>query len=389
MLTALRVKNFKALRDIHIPLGQRNVFIGPNKSGKSTILQVLTVLARLMNKAEPAALFNGQLGFQQSLWKGISDGNIEFEIEGVPETDQPKKWGVSKFKYVIEIGLDALKNLAIKREHLVTEGPDGKTRILIEAALGTGKARRLSGDTLFENPGSSTKPFLSYEIPGWEANELRSYIAGWQYFSLVPELPKITASQASAQPFLDAEGAQLSAWLHMFQANYPDAFGRIVEVAKEAFPEIEFLSTPIAQSGTTFIASKERGLNSPISIFYASDGEIKFLQLLSIIFSPLPMGVVAIEEPENYLHPRLLELLVETADRIRIENEPNSAQVFATTHSPFLVDKLNPEDVIVVEKIDGATKCTRASDKAGLRRMLEEGEMSFGQLWYSGALGGV
>ena len=99
--------------------------------------------------------------------------------------------------------------------------------------------------------------------------------------------------------------------------------------------------------------------------------------------------MVAIEEPENNLHPRLLQLLIETYDRVRIEVGDAAAQVFVTTHSPYLVDLMQPEDVVIVEKRDGATSCVRAEDKHDLKRMMEESEMSFGRLWYSGALGGV
>jgi len=388
MLTRIRIHNFKALKKVDLKLRERNVFIGPNKSGKSSILQVLNSLTQFVIAGDVGRVCYGQLGFQQLLWKGISDGSMKFEIWGddrpvVPPTKQP-----STFYYSIEIGLDALRNVAVLEENLHVE-QSGTAVALIEAKLGRGTARRSDGEIVFADPESSIKPFLSYEIPGWEAEQLRRYVQGWQFFRFVPELSRVVAAQASARPFLDPAGEQLSAWLHTFNANYPEAFNRIVSVAKEAFPEIESLSTPVTQAGTTFLSMKEHGLRSPISVFHASDGEIKFLQLLSIIFSPFPVSLVAIEEPETHLHPRLLELLVETADRVRIENEGMGAQVFATTHSPYLIDKLSPEDVVVVEKVEGATRCTRAEDQADLKRLLEESELSFGRLWYSGALGGI
>jgi predicted ATPase len=386
----MKVANFKALKDVDITLRERNVFIGPNKSGKSTILQVLNILTQLMNGGDASRVFGAELGFQQWLWKGLSKGDIDIQIWGAALPLHDRNTEPRDFHYAISIGIDALRNVTVKRERLeVIDRAQRKSTVLIEAQLGTGVSRRMNGESLFENPGSPGKPFLSYEIPGWEANDLRRYIAGWHFYQLMPELPKVTAAQASAQPFLDTAGAHLSAWLHTFQANFPEAFNRVVEVAKEAFPEVESLATPVSQAGTTFLTSKERGLSTPITVFHLSDGELKFLQLLSIVFSPLPVNIVCIEEPENHLHPRLLELLIETADRVRIENAPHNAQVFVTTHSPFLVDKLDPEDVIVVEKVDGATKCIRATAKADLKRMLEEGELSFGRLWYSGAFGGV
>lgn len=254
MLTRLKVSNFKALRNVDIKLRPRNILIGPNKSGKSTLLQVLNVLTQMMNGSDVSRVFGGELGFQQWLWKGHGQGDISIEIWGTDP--QPRPEGIAKsreFHYALNIGLDALRNVTLKRELLeVIEGSDGKSTTLIDAQLGTGISRRMNGEVLFENPGSPGKPFLSYEIPGWEADELRRYIASWHFYQLKPELPKVTAAQASAQPFLDTSGAYLSAWLHTFQANFPEAFGRIVEVAKEAFPEIKSLATPVSQGEPLF-----------------------------------------------------------------------------------------------------------------------------------------
>ena len=63
------------------------------------------------------------------------------------------------------------------------------------------------------------------------------------------------------------------------------------------------------------------------------------------------------------------------------------AQIIATTHSPYLVDKTDIDDLIVVEKSNGATKCTRPASKAHLKELLEREELGLGELWYSGAWG--
>ncbi len=166
MLTRLKVSNFKALRNVDIKLRPRNILIGPNKSGKSTLLQVLNVLTQMMNGSDVSRVFGGELGFQQWLWKGHGQGDISIEIWGTDP--QPRPEGIAKsreFHYALNIGLDALRNVTLKRELLeVIEGSDGKSTTLIDAQLGTGISRRMNGEVLFENPGSPGKPFLSYEI---------------------------------------------------------------------------------------------------------------------------------------------------------------------------------------------------------------------------------
>ena len=78
----MKMSNFKALRNVDIALRERNVLIGPNKSGKSTILQVLNILTQVMNGGDVSRAFGGELGFQQWLWKVCSEGDIHIEIWG-------------------------------------------------------------------------------------------------------------------------------------------------------------------------------------------------------------------------------------------------------------------------------------------------------------------
>lgn len=121
-----------------------------------------------------------------------------------------------------------------------------------------------------------------------------------------------------------------------------------------------------------------------------SDGQLSFIALLSLIFAPsdLAAGLYCVEEPENHLHPKLLETLVELAKQVQGELGPEgSAQVLITTHSPHFVDKFELEELIVVERRGGETHCSRPSDKEHLRELLTREEIGLGDLYYSGALG--
>ena len=114
-----------------------------------------------------------------------------------------------------------------------------------------------------------------------------------------------------------------------------------------------------------------------------SDGSLRYLTLLAILFDPEPPRFIGIEEPELGLHPDLIpkmaDLLVDASTR---------SQLLVTTHSDILVDALShrPESVIVCEKHNGQTSMTRL-DPADLKVWLEK--YSLGELWTSGHLGGV
>ena len=114
-----------------------------------------------------------------------------------------------------------------------------------------------------------------------------------------------------------SHGSNLSSWLHTLQVNHAADFERISKWVRSV-PEIESLGTVVTQAGTTFLTSRERFLQSPITVFEASAGQLKFIALASLIYSPFGVPLISLEEPENHLHPRLLSLLVEMANQRRI-----------------------------------------------------------------------
>ncbi|MBI5968628.1 MAG: AAA family ATPase [Deltaproteobacteria bacterium] len=219
--------------------------------------------------------------------------------------------------------------------------------------------------------------------------DVKGYISNWRYYHLSPAIMK-QAYAAVAQQYLAENGDNFSAWFMTLQTGYPEEFRLIKQAAKDSLPGLEEILTPPTQFATTYLITKEQNLERPVTIWHMSDGEILFLAWLSLIFAPAPFEapVFCVEELENHLHPRLLEILVEVVNQRQKELGPEAAQIIVTTHSPYLVDKVNFDDLIVFEKSNGATKSTRPSSKAHLKELLERKELGLGELWYSGALGG-
>jgi predicted ATPase len=133
--------------------------------------------------------------------------------------------------------------------------------------------------------------------------------------------------------------------------------------------------------GIAQIFIRERGY--PISAIRLSDGTLKFLCLLAVLFNPNAPPMVCIEEPELGLHPDALHLvalaLIEASERM---------QVIVTTHSKDLVDALStqPDAVVVCERdFEGSTQFRRL-DKRKLKLWLDR--YSLGELWRKGEIGG-
>jgi predicted ATPase len=128
---------------------------------------------------------------------------------------------------------------------------------------------------------------------------------------------------------------------------------------------------------------RETGLREMLSSIRMSDGTLKFLSLLAVLFLPSPAPLVCIEEPEIGLHPDALQLVAEA-----LLEASETMQLVVTTHSEALVDALGhrPDTVLVCERdFDNGTQMKRLS-KENLKEWLED--YSLGQLWRKGEIGG-
>ena len=134
--------------------------------------------------------------------------------------------------------------------------------------------------------------------------------------------------------------------------------------------------------GRLLLQVKDAPFKDPILARFASDGTLKMLAYLTVLYDPTPPPFIGIEEPENFLHPRLLPELTEEC-----RAASDRAQLLVTTHSPFFLDPLQPQEVRVLYRDEkGYTQAVRASDLAGVLEFVKAGA-SLGYLWTEGRLG--
>jgi predicted ATPase len=386
MIKSVRVQNFKSLRDVSVPLGLRNVLVGPNMSGKTNFIDVFRFLHR-MCFPQPGTwgLANAFLGgFSEFTWKGGDSNLIVISLDG--ETVEPRRTGWS---YEIAIVGDMQGSVRAQEERL-TLSREGEKHELIEMAGGYRSLRNQDGQLVLQNIDAA-RSALEFEVPNWDGSFLRALVFSWSFYRLIPT-PMRQINPAAAQRSLTEAGDNLSAWLMHLQTRHGDALGRIAQVCRDVFPDLQDIFTEPTRQATVTVASREKHLRRPVSLWQMSDGQLKFLALLSLILAPSELGasLSCIEEPENHLHPRLLETLIELLKQV--QSEPSTAeasQVIVTTHSPYLVDRFALEEVIVFEKSLGATVLRFPKDRAHLRELLEREEVGLGDLLFSGTLASV
>lgn len=383
MIKKLHVKNFTSLRDVKLELGQRNVLVGPNMSGKTNLIGCLRFLAHMtlvgLNKA---ILDRG--GFSEIAWKGGDEDRISFHLTG----ESPEENKI--YEYEITILGSTSGAISVEREHLVVKG-NGQISTLIDLQNGRGKVMHANGTAVFDPKAlGQSQSALEFSVPGWEGTDLKKIISSWRFYQLVPAIMKQANQMADTHSLTTPHGDNFTQWFMKLKTSYDKEFRMIKQAAQDALPELEEILTIPTQAGMAYMASREKHLRRQLTMWQMSDGELVFLAYLSLIFAPPGLGapLFCVEEVENHLHPKLLEMLIEMLMQRQNTLGPEAAQIIITTHSPHVVDRVNLDELIVVEKRQGGTQCTRPADKRHLKELLEREELGLGDLWYSGALSG-
>jgi predicted ATPase len=390
MLKRLHVKNFRSFRDTKIEFGYNNILVGPNMSGKSNLIDLFRFIKDLLFPSQQGlfglnSAFNARKGFNNVAWRGAENPRIEIALEG--EFFHPRRMD---YAYEISIlGSFQWGTANVERETLKIIDEAGE-HTLIDTHEQRRRAFRTDGTQINEST-DSTRLVMEYEMPNWEASIFKQSVLSWKFFNFIPALMR-QPNQTAAAPALNIYGDNLSAWLMLLQTRFSDHFELIRNAVRDVFPTVENIFTnPTAQS-TVFLASKEKFLKGPITIGEMSDGELAFLALLSVIYSPPEFGsdLCFVEEPENHLHPRLIAILVELLRQVQQSLEPDSrGQLVVTTHSPHLVDRFGLAEILIANKVTGATDFLRPSNDEALRELVASTDAGLGELYYSGVLKGA
>jgi len=393
MLTKIWAKNFKSLRGVSLELGQRNVLVGANMAGKSNVIDLFRFIHDMSfplagTWALPNAVF-GRGGFDELLWKGGNEQVIEIALSG-KTLDHGPEW---PWEYDISIQGDGHGNFRVASERLrIQRRQDLPMDDLIETSGSERYFANLQHQRL-SSVSDPTRSMLEFDIPSWPGNFLRSTVAKWRFYELVPFLMR-NPNQTAAVKFLQEHGENLSQWLLNLQAEYyEDSFARIQQVLRDALPQVTGLFNSPTQQSTVALGSREKHLTRPVTLSQMSAGELAFIAFLSLIYAPSDRAgtLYCIEDLENYLHPMLIGTLLEVLRQSQEEWEGKhkAPQIIMTTHSPLVVDKMKLDEIIFVEKKDGATVCSRPRDKSHLKKLLQDEEIGLGDLVYSGALSDV
>lgn len=421
-IQGLRIKNYRALNDIMMgklwntwktePLEPMTVVIGKNGAGKSTIFDALGFLAdALKSGVEEACDLKGRGGFERIRSRG-KEGPVEFEI-------YYKEDGNSRpITYEVAIDIDKSGRPYVARERL-RQRRQGQTngRPYSFLILNDGKGVVWKGEedgqqideenNIFDvskfinefNKGEHIEETTETEVVELEdkrklgiatlgslrqhprISSFRRFIEGWYLSYFTPDSAR-SLPLAGPQKHLNIHGDNLGNVVQYMQREHPKRFQSILDKIAKKIPGIDKIDTDKTADGRLLLRFNDKGFTDPFYAQQMSDGTLKVFSYLLLLEDPEPPPFLCIEEPENGLYHKLLETLAYEF-RNHATGRKGGSQVFITTHQPYLVDALKPEEVWILEKgADGFSTVRRASDDPIVKNMVAEG-LPLGGLWYS------
>ncbi|MEQ9914490.1 AAA family ATPase [Pectobacterium polaris] len=211
--------------------------------------------------------------------------------------------------------------------------------------------------------------------------KFRRFIEGWYLSYFTPDRAR-DLPRSGPQKHLNRIGDNLGNYVQYMESTHPKAFAQVLNETSKKIPGINKIETEASPDGRLLLKFWNDGFDVPFYAQQVSDGTLKLFAYLLLLQDPEPAPFICIEEPENGLYHKLLESLANEI-RTHASGKKNSSQVFITTHQPYFVDALDPEEVWVLEKNEnGFSDLKRATEYSEVVAMYQEG-IPLGSLWYS------
>ncbi|HFJ9631940.1 TPA: AAA family ATPase [Stenotrophomonas maltophilia] len=401
IIEGFRVQNFRALRDVSLgklsgekagePLTPFTVVIGKNGVGKSTLFDAFGFVADcLATDVETACDMKQRGGFERMRSKGVLEP-IRFEIYyREAQNERP-------ITYELAIDLDANGRPFVLSESLRQRRKNQKYGrpypfLRLEHGKGTVWAgEEAIGDAEEEDSSSSSVELTDPRELGISTlgtlkehpriRKFRDFLKGWYLSYFYPDAAR-SLPTAGPQRHLNVHGDNIGNVVQFMEREHKDRFKSILDRIASKIPGIVKIDTKVTDDKRVLLRFNDDAFSDPFFAQQMSDGTLKMFAYLLLLEDPDPPPFICIEEPENGLYHKLLEALAQEF-RMHATGKKNAPQVFVTTHQPYFVDALSPEEVWILEKgRNGFSTIRRASELEVVKSLVAEG-LPLGGLWYS------
>jgi predicted ATPase len=406
MITGFSVSNFKSLvqipeeKDQLLPFGSLNVLIGPNESGKSSLLQAIDFLRAFFRTSIEVYL-------QDRGWKPSDLPNVHLPGKPIRWTIQvdmdDEGDGIPKGRYNYSVSLRLRRSISVKRERLTwcsdshsSEAP----QVLVDRRRDKCQVydqiqKKLVTTENFGLPASLMS--ILHDRQRGKRHQLAIRFRDWveRFRAFLIWDPKLLRSPSrGSHDEIGQSGEHLASVLRQLKSRRPEAFKRLLRRIRLLFPNLVDISVSGRKWGwETLQLHESNGLDAVFNSRQISDGILRLLAVTSLLYLDKIPTVITFEEPENGVHPQLLREVVQILRELTQRKPPNRCQVFLTTHSPYVLDEFLdfPEQVFCVDRTgpQNGSRVFRLKDSKQLNVVRKAFDKSLGEAWVSGLIGGI
>ncbi len=395
LIEGFRVQNYRALKDVTLgrlwnqqhqtSLTPLVVVIGKNGVGKSTLFDAFGFLSDcLAVGVEEACDLRGRGGFLKIVSAGAR-GPIQLEIYYRESSNH------RPITYELSIALDGWDRPYVQKERLRQRRKGAsRGRPYSFLSLENGQGTAWAGEETFEGEEAGRVPVeltdnrrLGIATLGAlkehpRITRFRNFLQGWHLSYLTPDAAR-SLPLAGPQKHLNVHGDNLGNVVQYMEREHGQRFRIILEKIATKIPGIERIDTKPTDDGRLLLRFNDRAFEDPFFSQQMSDGTLKLFAYMLLLEDPDPAPFIGIEEPENGLYHKLMPTLVEEFK----SSLGGRRQIFVTTHQPYLVDALRPEETWILSKgRDGFSTIRRAADDEVIQQLWNE-EIPLGGLWFS------
>ena len=373
----LSIQGFRRLCDVRLPLRPLSVMIGANGTGKTSVLDVLSLLANSA-RGKLNDSISDLSGLASVLTLGKAD-ELHLEISMSIPNYQPLEYSLRIRPQGVAYGITEEKLIQQRRPqpppflHIDSHGPDIKYYEADKRSL--------------VRPNWDHKPLETSlsQVPKMfrEPEDFRNRLASSTFYHVlnVDSRSPVRLPQPMQPATLPGRnGEELVSCLFYLQQTERSRFEAIEDALRTAFPRFERLDFPPVAAGTLALTWRETGFQKPLYMHQLSEGTLRFLWLATLLQSPGLTALTLLDEPEVSLHPELLSLL---ADLLREASQ--RTQLVVATHSDRLIRFLEPKEILVLDSTDEGMSTLTWADELDLDEWLKDYTME--ELWSNGRIG--
>lgn len=389
MITRIIIEHFKSIEHCDLTLGPVNIFVGPNGSGKSNIIDAISFIKDAVENDLDHA-FRERLGIGSTRqWSPSRPYHIKISLHLRSERGAgrysvsigPKKSGFCVVNEEAAWSGSLNKDLNFKFSFHRKKGEKGESRSQL---FDKNRSSHIEPEKeIVEIPDTDVfiKKSETFSLNRVGSRFLADAVLNFERYSVFPNTLRLPQS-SSTERRLNREGNNLNVIIKNMGKTKSGARAKekIVTSLRSLMPSLSSLN--VVELGGFLVPSFKvseapKGQGSPRShefnVSQVSDGTLRALGLLTALYHVDRPRAIAIEEPEQTVHPGVLSVLAEAIRESSLES-----QVLVTTHSPDLLDHFDPESVFAVEMVDGVTKVAGVSE--GQMASVREGLFTLGEI---------